>query len=56
MTVGIGIFSLSYYVSKLGALLGGFLLLIAAFLNYYTFRIIFDIASKTKKNTYSETV
>jgi len=56
MTVGIGIFSLPYYVSHQGALLGAICLVLAALLNYYSFRIIFDIASKTKRNTFSDTV
>ena len=52
MTLGIGIFSLPFYVSKLGALTGALFILLAAFLNFFTFHIIFDIAQKTNKKTY----
>lgn len=52
MTLGIGIFSLPFYVSKLGALTGAIFILLAAFLNFFTFHIIFDIAQKTNKKSY----
>ena len=52
MTVGIGIFSLPYYISVFGVLSGTIVLILAALLNYYSFKLIFEVASKIKKKSY----
>ena len=56
MTIGIGIFSIPYYFSNLGASLGAVILLLAALLNYFTFRLIFEVAAETKQISYIQTV
>lgn len=52
MTLGIGLFTLGYYVSKLGMLAGFLFLLIGALLSYYSFKLIFEVSLSTKKKTY----
>ena len=52
MTLGIGLFTLGFYVSQLGMLAGFLFLLIGALLSYFSFKLIFEVAMETKKKTY----
>ena len=48
MSMGIGIFLLPYCIADCGALFGGILLVIAAFVNYLCFTAIYDVSEETR--------
>jgi len=52
MTLGIGLFSLPYYFSKIGLYPGILMIIIAGLLNYYTCWLMFKLSSITKKKSF----
>ncbi len=56
MTFGIGLFSLPFYTGKMGLGLGMGMIVLAGILNFFTFRLIFQVSSVTKKSTFLENV
>lgn len=48
MTLGVGILTLPYYMKMYGGLLGTFILIFAALVNYWTYAILTEIGNETK--------
>ena len=56
MTLGIGIFTLPYYLSSFGLLLGLVFLMTGAFVCWISYRFIFEASFITEKKEYSELI
>ena len=56
MTLGIGILTLPYYVKQFGAVTGVAVIAIAALLNIFTYRFIFEASFYTDKKNYSDLI